>query len=212
MVLFKLTHYPAFEFLDTLPVVTRTRVCQTNPFSYDIPMVRETSAGGVVLRKMRGRWYLAVIEPHMDRPRRNIKLPKAKRTPADAELIALPKGSIDRGEKPEETALREVREETGVRADMVAKLADIKYIYVRNWGNRAKVFKIVTFYLLLYRSGRLGNIAPAMQVEVLNAFWLPLDEAPLKLSYKGEREVVEQALEYVKTHPELGDHATNAAH
>jgi 8-oxo-dGTP pyrophosphatase MutT (NUDIX family) len=175
-------------------------------------MVRETSAGGVVLRKMRGRWYLAVIEPHMDRPRKNIKIRNVKRTPADAELIALPKGSIDLGEKPEETALREVREETGVRADMVTKLADIKYIYVRNWGDRAKVFKIVSFYLLMYRTGRLGNIAPAMRIEVQNAFWLPLEEAPLKLSYKGEREIAERALEYLKTHPELGDHATNATH
>jgi hypothetical protein len=99
-----------------------------------------------------------------------------------------------------------------VRADLVSKLADIKYIYVRNWGNRAKVFKIVSFYLFLYRSGRLGNIAPAMQVEVQNAFWLPLDEAASKLSYKGEREVAERARAYVETHPELGDHATDTAH
>ena len=175
-------------------------------------MVRETSAGGAVLRKMRGRWYVAVIEPHMERPRKNIKIRNVKRTPADAELIALPKGSIDPGEKPEETALREVREETGVRADMVAKLADIKYIYVRNWGDRAKVFKIVSFHLLMYRSGRLGNIAPAMRIEVQNAFWLPLEEAPHKLSYKGEREMAVRALEYVKIHPELGDHAPNAAY
>jgi 8-oxo-dGTP pyrophosphatase MutT (NUDIX family) len=175
-------------------------------------MERELSAGGVVLRKMRGRWYLAVIEPHMDRPRKNIKLRKAKRTPADAELIALPKGSIDPGEKPDQTALREVREETGVRAEMVAKLADIRYIYVRNWGDRAKVFKIVTFYLLLYRSGRLGNISQAMRIEVQNAFWLPLDEALSKLSYKGEREVAERALEYLRIHPELGDHAANTPH
>ena len=110
------------------------------------------------------------------------------------------------------TALREVTEETGVRADVLTKLADIKYIYVRNWGDRAKVFKIVSFYLLMYRSGRLGNIAPAMRIEVQNAFWLPLEEAPLKLSYKGEREMAERALEYLKIHPELGDHATNAAH
>jgi 8-oxo-dGTP pyrophosphatase MutT (NUDIX family) len=175
-------------------------------------MVRETSAGGVVLRKMRGRWYLAAIEPQMARPRKHIKRPKTKRTPADAELIALPKGSIDAGETPEETALREIREETGVRADLVTKLADIKYTYVRNWGNRAKVFKIVSFYLLLYRSGRLGNIAPAMQIEVQNAFWLPLEQALSKLSYKGEREVAERALAYVESHPELGDHATDTAH
>jgi 8-oxo-dGTP pyrophosphatase MutT (NUDIX family) len=175
-------------------------------------MVRETSSGGVVLRKMRGRWYLAVIEPHMDRPRRNIRLPRTKRTPADAELVALPKGSIDPGETPEETALREVREETGVRAQLVDKLLDIRYIYVRNWGNRAKVAKTVSFFLLLYRSGRLGNIAPAMQVEVRNAFWLPLEDAPAKLSYKGEREVAERARTYVEAHPELGEHATDPAH
>jgi len=175
-------------------------------------MVRETSAGGVVLRKMRDRWYLAVIEPHLDRPRKNIKLRKDKRSPADAELIALPKGSIDPGETPEKTALREVREETGVRADMVAKLAAIKYIYVRNWGDHARVSKIVSFYLLMYRSGRLGNIAPAMRAEVQNAFWLPLEDAPSKLSYKGEREIVERALEYLKMHPELGDHAADTPH
>jgi 8-oxo-dGTP pyrophosphatase MutT (NUDIX family) len=175
-------------------------------------MVREFSSGGVVLRKMRGRWYLAVIEPHMDRPRKNIRIRRTKRTPADAELIALPKGTIDPGEKPDETALREVREETGVRADVITKLADIKYVYVRNWGDRAKVFKIVSFYLLIYRSGRLGNISPAMRVEVQNAFWLPLDEALSKLSYKGEREVADRARAYLKSHPELGEHAANAAH
>lgn len=175
-------------------------------------MVRETSAGGVVLRKMRGRWYLAVIEPHMDRPRRNITLRRTKRTATDAELIALPKGSIDPGEKPQQTALREVREETGVRAELIAKLADIKYIYVRNWGDRAKVFKIVSFYLFLYRSGRLGNNSDAMRIEVQNAFWLPLEEAAAKLSYKGEREVAQQALAYLQAHPELGDHAANTAH
>lgn len=175
-------------------------------------MVRETSAGGVVLRKMRGLWYLAVIEPHMERPRRNLKIRKTKRTPADAELIALPKGTIDPGEKPEQTALREVREETGVRAELVTKLANIKYTYVRNWGDRARVFKVVSFYLFLYRSGRLGNIAPAMRVEVQNAFWLPLDEAPTKLSYKGEREVAQQALTYLQAHTELEEHATNTAH
>jgi len=148
----------------------------------------------------------------MERPRRNIRRPKTRRTPTDAELIALPKGSIDPGETPDQTALREVREETGVRAQLLAKLSDIRYIYVRNWGNRAKVSKTVSFFLFLYKSGRLGNIAPAMEVEVQNAFWLPLDQAPSKLSYKGEREVARQALAYLQSHPELGDHAANAPH
>lgn len=174
-------------------------------------MEREFSAGGVVLRKMRGRWFVAVIEPHMSRPKKPASRAKS-RDKASAAIIALPKGTIDEGEKPDQTALREVREETGVQADLIHKLADIKYRYVRNWGNNAHVFKIVSFYLLLYRSGKLGNIAPEMRIEVQKAFWLPLEDAPATLSYQGEREVVQRALEYVKVHPELGTHATNTPH
>ncbi len=175
-------------------------------------MVREFSAGGVVLRKMHSRWYLAVIEPHMDRPKKPIHPLRSKDRQRLSELVALPKGAIDAGEKPEQTALREVREETGVRAEVVSKLTDIKYFYVRNWGDRSRVFKIVSFYLLLYRGGRLGNISPEMRVEVQHAFWLPLEEARRTLSYKGEREVADLALQYLKAHPELGDHAANTPH
>jgi len=170
-------------------------------------MEREFSAGGVVLRKMRGRWFLAVIEPHMTRPKKPAKKATEAGTPA---VTALPKGAIDAGEKPEQTALREVQEETGIRADLVTKLADIKYVYVRNWGDQARVFKIVSFYLLVYRSGKLGNISPEMRVEVQRAFWLPLDEAPTALSYKGEREVAEKAVQYIAAHPELEDRAGDA--
>src|ERR1039458_313914 len=144
-------------------------------------VVREFSAGGVVLRKMRGRWFLAVIEPHMTQPKKSPK--RSNRPPEKTALVALPKGAIDKGEKPEQTAVREVSEETGVQANLVAKLADIKYYYVRNWGDGARVFKIVSFYLLLYRSGRLGNISPEMRIEVQNAYWLPLEDAPKTLSY-----------------------------
>jgi 8-oxo-dGTP pyrophosphatase MutT (NUDIX family) len=174
-------------------------------------MVREFSAGGVVLRKMRGRWFLAVIEPHMTLPKKSGK-PSNRPQKTAPPLVALPKGAIDEGEKPQQTALREVSEETGVQANLVTKLADVKYYYVRNWGDRARVFKIVSFYLLLYRSGRLGNIAPEMRIEVQRAFWLPLEDAPAVLSYQGEREVVQRALQYLKAHPELGDHATDTTH
>jgi 8-oxo-dGTP pyrophosphatase MutT (NUDIX family) len=167
-------------------------------------MEREFSAGGVVLRKMRGRWFLAAIEPHMERPKKPAKESKRKKKDP-AGITALPKGAIDAGEKPEQTALREVLEETGLTADLVHKLADIKYVYVRTWGDQAQVFKIVSFYLLLYRSGKLGDIAPEMRIEVQRAFWLPLDEAPKALSYKGEREVVEKALQYLTEHPHLGE-------
>ena len=185
------------------------RLCETNPFpDTSVPLVREFSAGGVVLRKMRGKWYVAVIQPHVERPRKHVR-PLKSRGEAESDVLALPKGSIDPGEKPEQTALREVREETGVRADLVTKIADTRYFYVRNWGDHARVFKIVSFYLLLYRSGRMGNISPDMQVEVQRAFWLPLEEAQHRLSYKGEREMLEQALEYLKSHPDLGEHAAN---
>jgi 8-oxo-dGTP pyrophosphatase MutT (NUDIX family) len=170
-------------------------------------MEREFSAGGVVLRKMRGRWFLAAIEPHMERPKKPAK--ESKRTKKDsASITALPKGAIDAGEKPEQTALREVQEETGLNAEVIHKLVDIKYVYVRTWGNQARVFKIVSFYLLLYRSGKLGDIAPEMRIEVQRAFWLPLDEAPKALSYKGEREVAEKALQYLSEHPDLGEPAS----
>ena len=178
------------------------------PFQLKAIMVREFSAGGVVLRKMRGRWFVAVIEPHMERPKKSAK-PTSVAPKTRATIVALPKGAIDKGEKPEQTALREVREETGVRAELIAKLADIKYYYMRNWGDHARVFKIVSFYLLLYRSGRLGDIAPEMRIEVHSARWLALDSAPKTLSYEGEREVVQRAQKYLKAHPELGDHATD---
>ena len=175
-------------------------------------MVREFSAGGVVLRKMRGRWFIAVIEPHADRPKKAAASDgrRGKREPPA--LLALPKGSIDSGEKPEQTALREVEEETGVRADMIGKLADIKYVYVRNWGDRARVFKVVSFYLMRYRSGRVDRIAPEMRVEVQRAFWLSLDEAPAKLSYKGERDVAGRALQYLVAHSDLETYAANSSH
>ena len=113
-------------------------------------MEREYSAGGVVLRTRQQRWWVAVIEPQ---GRRKPGTPAS----APATVLALPKGNVDQGEKPEETAVREVREETGVEAALVAKLSDIKYIYVRSWGDRQRVFKVVSFFLLRYRSGRIGQ-------------------------------------------------------
>ena len=174
-------------------------------------MVREFSAGGVVLRKMRGRWFLAVIEPHVERPRK-VASKSARKQNEAAAVVALPKGTIDEGEKPAQTAVREVREETGLEAQLISKLADIKYYYVRNWGDHARVFKIVSFYLLQYRSGRLGDISPDMRIEVQRAYWLPLQEAPSGLSYPGEREVAQRALQFVEAHPELGDDATDTSH
>jgi len=108
---------------------------------------------------------------------------------------ALPKGIIDPGEKPEDTALREVAEETGVEARLVTKLGDIRYVYT--WAGE-RVFKVVSFYLLRYRRGRLGEIAPEQQIEVADARWFPLEEASRVLAYKGEREIAEKALAFTR--------------
>ena len=104
---------------------------------------------------------------------------------------ALPKGNLDPGEKPDETALREVYEETGVHGHLVEKLGDVKYTYTRRGGVR--VFKIVSFYLLRAGRGRIGDIEELMRIEVAEARWLPLDDAPRLLAYGGEREMVQKA-------------------
>ena len=88
---------------------------------------------------------------------------------------ALPKGLIGPGERAEVTALREVREETGVEATPVEKLGDVRYVYT--WDGE-RVFKVVSFFLFRYRAGRLGDIPPEHVHEVAETRWLPLEEAP----------------------------------
>ena len=118
-------------------------------------------------------------------------------------VLALPKGLVDPGEKPVASAVREVYEETGITADVIAKLDDIKYVYSRSWGDGQRVFKIVSFYLMRYRSGRINHIAPEMRIEVARALWIPLRDAPKLLAYKGERQMAQRALEYATAHPDL---------
>jgi len=118
-------------------------------------------------------------------------------------VLALPKGLVDPGEKPLETALREVYEETGVTADPVVKLGDIKYVYTRSWGDGERVFKIVSFYLMRYRSGRINQISPEMRIEVARARWARLTDAASLLAYKGEKQMAQLAAKYVDEHPEF---------
>ena len=118
-------------------------------------------------------------------------------------ILCLPKGLIDPGENALDAALREVREETGITAVPITKLADTKYVYVRSWGEGERVFKIVSFYLVRYESGRIDNIADEMRVEVGRAKWVRLEDAPKLLAYGGEKQMARKALEYVKAHAEL---------
>jgi 8-oxo-dGTP pyrophosphatase MutT (NUDIX family) len=131
-------------------------------------MIREFSAGGVVLRRMQGRPYVAVVRVR-------------------DKVLALPKGHPDGEESAAEAAQREVREETGLEAELVERLGDVKYWYVRD-GER--VMKIVAFFLFRYRSGSVEN----HDHEVEEALWIPLEEAPARLAYKGEREMAEAAI------------------
>lgn len=154
-------------------------------------MIREFSAGAVVVRYMKNRWWTAVIEPGREGEPEDRK-----------HVVALPKGNVDGLEKPQEAAVREVREETGITAEPITKLADIKYVYSRKWSDNAKIFKIVSFFLMKYRSGQIDDVTAEMRHEVRRSFWLPLDEASSRLSYKGEKQIVEKAQAYVKEHAE----------
>src|SRR5215475_5377447 len=131
-------------------------------------MVREISAGGVVVKREGEGWLVAVIEPQHE----PLVASDSRKKPTEKLVLALPKGLVDPGEKAEETAIREVQEETGLTGIKIAKLADIKYFYVRTWGDKQRVFKIVTFYLLRYESGEMDEIKPEMRIEVKRALWI----------------------------------------
>ena len=165
-------------------------------------MVREISAGGVVVHHRDGEWWMAAIEPAGDLSSA-LTLKKQASATKNKAVLCLPKGLVDPGEKALEAALREVREETGITASLVTKLADIKYMYVRTWGDGERVFKIVSFYLLRYESGQIDHISEAMRIEVARASWIRLQDAAKLLAYKGEKQMAQQALEYVTAHTEL---------
>jgi 8-oxo-dGTP pyrophosphatase MutT (NUDIX family) len=127
---------------------------------------RERSYGGVVVR---GGEVLVI-------------------TPAGRSRVrTLPKGGANAGESQEATALREVREETGVVARVVRRLGDVEYQYRRRG---VRVFKTVGFYLCDYVSGDTAD----HDHEVEEAQWMPLEQARGELSYPGEREMIERAL------------------
>jgi 8-oxo-dGTP pyrophosphatase MutT (NUDIX family) len=138
-------------------------------------MEREFSAGAVVVRRLQGRWWLAAIRPGG----------KPEGT------WALPKGNLGRDESPEETALREVTEETGLDGVPQGKLGDVRYVYTRR-GTR--IFKVVSFYLVRYRRGRIDDVPESFRHEVAEARWIPLEEAPRLLAYGGERQMAKAAL------------------
>jgi 8-oxo-dGTP pyrophosphatase MutT (NUDIX family) len=148
-------------------------------------MQREFSAGGVLVRRLGGRWMVAAIRP-AGKP---------------AGLWALPKGRIDDGESGEATALREVAEETGAHGRSLGKLGDVKYVFT--WPPKPaqgeRIFKVVSFFLVRYQGGRLGEVPEEFRHEVAEAKWLPLEDAPRLLAYSGEKEMARKAAEFLET-------------
>jgi 8-oxo-dGTP pyrophosphatase MutT (NUDIX family) len=134
-------------------------------------MRREFSAGGVVVRRFSGVWQFAAIRPLGKR-----------------DTWALPKGHIDGRETEQEAAIREVREETGMRTGLDEKLGDVSY-WFRADGDR--IFKQVSFFLLIWQSG-----SPMPQTtEVEEVAWFDLEQAADVLAYPGERDIALKAAE-----------------
>ncbi len=130
----------------------------------------EASAGGVVVR---GREVVVIVP--------------TRRAADGSRVLGLPKGHIDPGESAPQAAAREVREETGIEAELVAELGEVRY-----WYRRAgrTIPKSVSFYLFRYVGGDTAD----HDNEVEEARWVALGEARTALSYSGEREMVERAL------------------
>ena len=131
----------------------------------------EFSAGGVVVNEAN---EVVVIVP-------------IRRSADGSKVLALPKGHPDGAESPLEAALREVREEAGVEAEVVDSLGEVKYWYQR--GGR-RIAKVVEFFLLRYVSGDVGD----HDHEVEQARWIPATQAATTLTYDGERKMVRKAL------------------
>jgi len=109
----------------------------------------------------------------------------------DPGIWGLPKGTPNTGESMEQTALREVTEETGAHGRSLGKLGDVRYVFT--WEGE-RIFKIVSFFLVRYEGGRLGDVPEGFRHEVAKVRWLPLEDAPRLLAYGGEQDMARKAL------------------
>ncbi len=141
------------------------------------PVRRQVSAGGVTFRRPGDAVEVALVRPR------------------GTERWQLPKGLVDPGESPDVTARREVREEAGVDAEVVAPIEEVQYWYVGTDrdGVRVRFHKSVHFYLLAFRGGDVRD----HDHEVEEARWVALDEAVEMLAFRNEKAVVEKARDMI---------------
>jgi len=134
--------------------------------------VREISSGGIIYRKRKGIPEVALIRVR--------------------KRWCLPKGLVEEGEALEATALREVREETGLEGRIATRLGDLTYWYTNKTreGEPIKIFKRVYFYLVRYGKGDVRR----HDEEVDEAGWFSIEEAVKKLTYPSEREMMRRAM------------------
>ncbi len=131
---------------------------------------RLVSSGGVIFRQSEGQFEVALIYTGRN--------------------WGLPKGLIETAETAEETALREVREETGLEGEMVKKIGKISYSFTR----RKRYSKTVHFYLLKYVGGSMQN----HDYEVSKVKWFPISKAIQTVTYPSEREILKKAGKILK--------------
>lgn len=142
-----------------------------------LPVKKAESSGGVVFKKENGQAFVVLVGVE-----RKDKL-----------VWALPKGLVEKGESPEETAAREVREEAGVEGRLVDKIGDVTYWYVDK-EEGVRYHKIVHFYLFEFSQGSPEN----HDWEIKEARWFPIDEAIELMEYPSEREIMVKAKEMIE--------------